>query len=312
MKDVRVAVTGGAGFIGFHLCQKLSESGAHVKVYDNLSASYSKKNVEDLASSELEFVLGDITDFRTLEQSVSDCKIIFHLAAQSNVSYSMIKRAEDVKESTLGMLNVLEVARKNDARVIFASTSAVYGDTKNTPTSEDNPVRPISFYGLSKCTAEDCCQFYRNVYGLESVILRLFNVYGPRGHGVIPDLLTKLRKKSNELEILGTGEQSRDFVYISDVVGLLLQCAESREALGQVYNVGSGATTSVTTLANLILDMLSLRGVTKLTFRGGLAWEGDARLTHADISRVVKDLNWQPRVELRTGLKSILNQEEFS
>ncbi len=311
LKDVRVAVTGGAGFIGFHLCQKLSECGAYAKIYDNLSTSYSSKNAEDLAQKNLEFVLGNITNFKALEDSISDCEVIFHLAAQSNVSYSMIKRAEDVKESTLGALSVLEVARKADARVVFASTSAVYGNAEKTPTPENHPIRPISFYGLSKCTAEDCCQFYRSAYGLESVILRLFNVYGPRGHGVIPDFLTKLRKTPNELEILGTGEQSRDFVYISDVVGLLLQCAQSKKALGQVYNVGSGTTTPVTAIASMILDLLGLGGV-KLTFKGGQAWEGDARVTHADISKVVKDLNWLPLVELSDGLKRVIRHEELS
>ena len=311
MKDVRIAVTGGAGFIGFYLCQRLSELGAIVKIYDNLSASYSSKNAEDLVQKNLKFILGDITNFETLESGIGDCEIIFHLAAQSNVSYSMIKRAEDVKESTLGTLNVLEVARKSGSRVIFASTSAVYGNAEKTPTPEDHPIRPISFYGLSKCTAEDCCQFYRNVYGLEIVILRLFNVYGPRGHGVIPDFLSKLKKTTQQLEILGTGEQSRDFIYISDVVDVLLMCAQSQRAAGQVYNHGSGTTTSVAILANMILDLLGLQGITKLTFKGGQAWEGDAKLTHADISRIVRDLNWQPLVKLDEGLRSMIPQQEL-
>lgn len=309
MKGVRVAVTGGAGFIGFHLCQKLSELGAHVKIYDNLSTSYSRKNAEDLAEKKLEFILGDVTNSKTLENSMKDCEIIFHLAAQSNVSYSMIKRAEDVKESILGTLNILEVARKADAKVIFTSTSAVYGNAEKAPTPEDHPIRPISFYGLSKCTAEDCCQLYRNAYGLPFIILRLFNVYGPRGHGVIPDLLDKLKEMSRELEILGTGEQSRDFIYISDVIDVFLLCVQSQRAVGQVYNVGSGTTTYVSTLAEMILDLLGLRRTTKLAFKGGQAWEGDAKVTHADISRIIRDLNWRPLVELKDGLRSVISPE---
>src|SRR4030067_184693 len=126
MKNVRVAVTGGAGFIGFHLCQRLAELGASAKAYDNLSASYSSKNAEDLVQKKIKIISGDVTKFGTLESGIGDCEIIFHLAAQSNVSYSMIKRAEDVKDSTLGTMNVLEVARKSDSEVIFSSTYAVY------------------------------------------------------------------------------------------------------------------------------------------------------------------------------------------
>ena len=309
-EDIHVAVTGGAGFLGFHLCQELFERGANVKIYDNLSSN-KDKNVEDLVQKKLEFVRGDIRDFKTLENGIKNCELIFHLAAQSSVPYSMINPTEDFEVNALGTLDVLESARKTDAKIIFASTAAVYGNSEITPTPEDQPAQPISFYGLSKHVAEDYCQFYHDIYGLEVVILRIFNAYGPRGHGVIPDFLNKLKMTPHELEVLGTGKQSRDFVHISDVVKALTLCAQHKRAVGQIYNIGSGTTTSVTALAKMMIDLLNLSGVTKLSLGGGQAWEGDAILTHADISKIIGDLNWRPLVKLRDGLKSVIDQKDI-
>ncbi|MBE0512483.1 GDP-mannose 4,6-dehydratase [Candidatus Bathyarchaeota archaeon] len=307
-EDTYVAVTGGAGFLGFHLCKKLLELGANVKIYDNLSTGNSK-NIDDLTQKKLEFIRGDVRDLGALENCVKNCEFIFHLAAQSSVPYSMIHPTEDFEVNARGTLNVLESARKKGARIVFTSTSAVYGNAEKTPTPEDHPTQPISFYGLSKCVAEDYCRFYHKNYGVEVVVLRIFNAYGLRGHGVIPDFLSKLKRIPHKLEVLGTGEQSRDFIHASDVVRAFVLCAQSQKADGEVYNVGSGTTISVTALAKMIIALLNLRGVTKLFFTGGQAWAGDAKLTHADISKIIGDLNWRPLLKLKDGIENLLSQK---
>lgn len=310
LKETEVVVTGGAGFIGSHLCKTLLEQGAKVTAYDNLSTG-KIEYIRNLLEKKLKFVRGDMRDSIALEEAARNCKIIFHLAAQTSVPFSMKKPKEDFEVNARGTLNVLESARKKDARVVFASTAAVYGNAKKTPTPEDHPTQPISFYGLSKRVAEDYCQFYHENYGVEVVILRIFNAYGLRGHGVITDFVSKLKRTPHKLEVLGTGEQSRDFIHVSDVVRALVLCAQHQRVDGQVYNVGSGTTTSVTALAKMMVALLNLRGVTKFSFTGGQAWEGDAKLTHADISKIVGDLNWRPLVKLRDGIKNLLSQKDI-
>ena len=310
LDHTKVLVTGGAGFIGSHLCETLLERGAKVIAYDNLSVG-KIEYVRHLPTKKIRFVQGDVRDSRALEIMGRKCETIFHLAAQTSVPFSMKNPKEDFDVNMGGTLNVLEIARKRDARIIFASTAAVYGDAEETPTPEDYPAQPISFYGLSKRVAEDYCQFYHKNYGTEVVILRIFNVYGLRGHGVIPDFLDKLRKTPHKLEVLGTGEQSRDFIHVSDLVRAMVLCAQHENVDGKVYNVGSGVTTSVTAIAEMIIALLNLRGVTKLSFTGGQAWEGDAKLTHADISKMVETLSWRPLVKLRAGIEKLLSQEGF-
>ncbi len=306
LRETEVLVTGGAGFIGSHLCETLLEQGAKTIIYDNLSTG-KIEYIRDLPEKKIRFVQGNIRNPIALEKAARSCETIFHLAAQTSVPFSMKNPKEDFEVNAHGTLDVLEIARKKDVRIVFASTAAVYGNAEKTPTPEDYPTRPISFYGLSKRVAEDYCQFYHENYGVEVVILRIFNVYGLRGHGVIPDFLNKLKKTPGRLEVLGTGEQSRDFIHVSDVVRALVLCAQHQKVDGQVYNLGSGTATSVTAIARMMIASLNMRGVTKLSFTGGQAWEGDAKLTHADISKIVAELNWRPLVKLRDGIKNLLS-----
>jgi UDP-glucose 4-epimerase len=307
LKETEVAVTGGAGFIGSHLCETLLEQGAKVTAYDNLSTG-KIEYIKDLLEKKLKFVQGDIRDPVALEEETRNCKTIFHLAAQTSVPFSMKKPKEDCEVNVVGTLNILETARKADARVVFASSAAVYGNPDERPTPEDYPAHPISFYGLTKLLGENYCRFYYENYGLEVVILRIFNAYGQNCHGVMADFFNKLRMTQNRLEVLGTGKQSRDFIYISDLNRFLLLTATSPTTIGQTYNVGSGTTVSVSKLAKKIIGLLGLKKV-KISFMGGQAWEGDMDITQADISKAMRDLNWQPLIELEEGLKSLINQE---
>jgi UDP-glucose 4-epimerase len=307
LKETEVAVTGGAGFIGSHLCGTLLDQGAKVTAYDNLSTG-KIEYIKDLLEKKLKFMRGDIRDPIALEEATRNCKTIFHLAAQTSVPFSMKNPKEDCEVNVVGTLNILETARKADARVVFASSAAVYGNPDERPTPEDYPTHPISFYGLAKLLGENYCRFYYENYGLEVVILRIFNAYGPNCHGVMADFFNKLRMTPNRLEVLGTGKQSRDFIYISDLNRFILLTATSPTAIGQAYNVGSGATVSVSKLAKKIIGLMGLKEA-KISFTGGQAWEGDMDITQADISKAMRDLNWQPLIELEEGLKSLINQE---
>jgi len=308
-KNNDVLVTGGAGFIGFHLCKEILKLGANVFIYDDLSTG-TMKNVKDLSSKRVKFYKVDVRRLEKSETEIKGCKTILHLAAQGNVAYSMKNPVKDFEINALGTLKILEKARKTDARVIFASTSAVYGNPRITPTSEDHALKPISFYGLSKVAGEEECLFYNEIYGLPVVILRLFNIYGPRGHGVSADFLDGLRKNPNELRILGTGNQSRDFIYISDVVDVLILSAQSKKAIGQAYNIGSGTNISVRRLADIMIELIGLKGITRVYCTGGEAWEGDMIMNYANISKIQKDLEWKPKVQLRDGLTALIKGDK--
>ncbi|TET27850.1 MAG: SDR family NAD(P)-dependent oxidoreductase [Candidatus Bathyarchaeum sp.] len=309
LNEQEVVVTGGAGFIGSNLCRTLLEHGAKVTAFDNL---YSGKIdfIKDLMDKGLNFVQEDIRDPTALEKATKNCEVIFHLAAQTSVPFSMENPKEDCEINVVGTLNVLEAARKAGARMVFASSCAVYGNPEKRPTPETYPTHPIAFYGLTKLLGENYCRFYQETYGLEVVMLRIFNVYGPNCHGAIYDFLNKLRKTPDKLEVLGTGKQSRDFVYVSDMVDALIKAATSPAAAGQAFNVGTGTTTSVAELAKMIVEILGLENV-EIYFKGGQAWAGDMDITLADNSKAVNKLQWRPQVSLKEGLKKLISTRRY-
>jgi UDP-glucose 4-epimerase len=309
LEGKQVVVTGGAGFIGSNLCRTLLEEGAKVTAYDNL---YSGKLefIQDFLGKGLNFVQEDVRDAAALEKATKNSEVIFHLAAQTSVPFSMKNPQEDCEINVVGTLNALEAARKAGARVVFASSCAVYGNPEKRPTPETYPTWPIAFYGLSKLLGENCCRFYHQIYGLEVVMLRIFNVYGPNCHGVMYDFLNKLQKTPSKLEVLGTGRQARDFIYISDMVNLLLRAATSPAAAGEAFNVGTGTTTSVSELAEMIIEILGLKNV-DVYFTGGQAWEGDMDITLADNSKAINKLQWRPQVSLREGLKKLISSGRY-
>ncbi len=300
LKGTKTLVTGGAGFIGFHLCKKLSDSTSNLTIYDNLSSG-KMENVKPLPNAH--FIKGDILDLKKLlSQEKSD--LIFHLAAQVVVPYSMENPIEDFETNARGTLNVLEKARKDDARIVFASSAAVYGNTTKLPTPESYGFSPDSCYGLSKVVGEQYCNMYSKQYGLDVTILRFANVYGPRCHGVIEDFLDKISRNPAKLEIIGSGLQSRDFVHISDVVDALILSATSDVALGETFNIGFGKTTKIIDLAKMILKILGLSDKTVITTTN-VPWHGDIKTIWFDISKVKKVLKWWPKISLEDSLKEL-------
>jgi UDP-glucose 4-epimerase len=301
LKRKRILVTGGAGFIGSHLCKKLSDFTNGLTVYDNLSSG-KVENVKHLPK--VHFVRADILNLKKLN-SLEKTDLIYHLAAQVVVPYSMENPIEDFETNARGTLNILEKARKDDARLVFASSAAVYGNTTKLPTPENYGFNPASCYGLSKVVGEQYCNMYSKQYGLDIAILRFANVYGQRGHGVIPDFLDKLRRNPEKLEIIGTGLQSRDFVHITDVVDALILSAVNEDAIGKTYNIGFGKTTKIIDLAKMILNVLGLSEKTVITTTN-VPWQGDINTIWFDITKIKKDLNWHPKISLEDNLKEII------
>ncbi len=301
LEGKKVLVTGGAGFIGYHLTKKLSTLTSDLTIYDNLSSG-TMANIKDVPKAK--FVKGDILDLKTL-CSLPKQDLIYHLAAQVVVGYSMENPLADFETNAKGTLYVLEKARKDDSKVMFASSAAVYGNPTIFPTPESYGFHPFSCYGLSKVIGEQYCQMYREQYGLDIVITRFANVYGLRCHGVIHDFLEKLVKNPDRLEILGTGKQCRDFVHISDVVAALILLGQKDGVNGEVYNLGLGKTTSILELANLILKILNLQKRAKVTTTG-VSWQGDVTKIWFDISKAKKELGWVPKVSLEESIKEVI------
>jgi UDP-glucose 4-epimerase len=301
-----ILVTGGAGFIGSHLCKKLSSLAGNLTIYDNLSNG-KVENVKHLPK--VRFVKADILDLKKLyAQEKAD--VIYHLAAQVVVPYSMENPIEDFETNARGTLNVLEKARKDDARVVFASSAAVYGNTTQLPTPETYGFSPDSCYGLSKVVGEQYCNMYSKQYGLDVTIVRFANVYGPKCHGVIHDFLDKISRNPEKLEIIGTGMQSRDFVHVYDVVEALILVATSEAGLGETFNIGFGKTTTIIDLAKIILNILGLSDKTIITTTN-VPWHGDIKIIWFDISKVQKTLNWHPKISLEDTLKELILERKM-
>jgi len=307
LKGKKIFVTGGAGFIGYHLCKKLSSISDDLTIYDNLSSG-KLENVKD--NSKAKFVKGDILDIKKL-CNTEKADLIYHLAAQVVVPYSMENPLEDFETNGKGTLCVLEKARKDDSKLVFASSAAVYGNPEVFPTPEVYGFHPFSCYGLSKVVGEEYCQMYREQYGLDIVITRFANVYGSRCHGVIHDFLDKIEKNPNKLEIIGTGLQSRDFVHVSDVVDALLTVGSKEYANGEVYNLGVGKTTSIIELAKIMLKILKLQDKTVITTTN-VSWQGDVTKIWFDNSKAKKELNWNPKIPLEDSIKRIIAERKFS
>src|SRR3989337_674948 len=209
LKGKKILVTGGAGFIGFHLCRRLVEMGADVTIYDNLSSG-KMQNVKDVPAAK--FIKGDLLDLKKL-CGLPKTDLIFHLAAQVVVPYSMENPTEDFETNARGTLNVLEKARKDKARLIFASSAAIYGNPAKLPTPESYGFHPFSCYGLSKVVGEEYCDIYKQQYELDMTIFRFANVYGSRCHGVINDFLDKIQREPKKIEVSGLLSCAHDFQF---------------------------------------------------------------------------------------------------
>lgn len=298
-------VTGGAGFIGSHIAAALAARGDDVRVFDNFSTG-KHSNLAQVPQAEI--VEGDLRDRAAVARAVNGMNYVLHLAAMVSVPQSMSDPVSTDAVNVTGTLHVLEAARQAGVRrVVLASSCAVYGDNDELPLKEISQTRPLSPYAASKLTGEILCQTYYRAYGLPTVCLRYFNIYGPRQDpnseyaAVIPKFAQRL-KAGQPPTVFGDGTQTRDFVHVSDVVRANLLACERDGAIGQVLNVASGRGTSLLDLISTLNDLLGA----SIGPEFAPARSGDIRHSRGDGALIATTLGFRPEMSLVDGLKTII------
>jgi nucleoside-diphosphate-sugar epimerase len=308
----KILVTGGAGFIGSHIVDKLLEKGYEVTILDNFDTGKIENLQAHKARKDLKIIKGDIRNFDLVKSALKDINIVFHEAAIASVNLSVQNPITSNDVNVSGTLNMLKGSVDAGVkRFIFASSAAVYGDSEFPIKKEDMPLNPTSPYGTSKLAAESYARVFYKTYGLETVSLRYFNVYGPRQlfdansayGGAITIFINRLLKNMSPI-INGDGEQTRDFVYIEDIVKANMLALSAKNASGQVYNIGTGENISVNKVAEILKAVLkkdnikNIYGPTRLT---------DIRHGYPDISKAKNSLGYNPTFPINVGLPNLVN-----
>lgn len=296
-------VTGGAGFIGSNLCEKLIGKGFRVRVLDNLSTG-KEENMNSFIKS-AEFIKGDIRDKLAVERAVRGVEYVIHLAALGSVPRSIEDPATTHEVNATGTLNILTAAKDAGVkRVVYASSSSVYGDTPVLPKQEDMFPTPLSPYAVSKLSGEYYCKVFHHVYGLETIALRYFNVYGPQQDptsqyaAVIPKFISSILKNQSPV-IYGDGEQTRDFTFVDDCNQANIKACFAGDSTGRHFNVGYGSRVSINKLFQKI------RALTNKKIEPSYLPQrrGDVRDSLADVSKAMEMLSYQPEFDIDAGIE---------
>ncbi len=305
-----VLVTGGAGFIGSHICRKLLEMGRSVRVLDNFSSGR-RQNIADFASK-IELIEGDLRSDSDCEKAAGGAEVIIHVGAIPSVPRSVDEPRASHDANVTGTFNILAAARQAQVRrVVYSASSSAYGDTPTLPKREDMVPQPLSPYAASKLAAEHYCRCFASVYGLETISLRYFNVFGPRQDpksqyaAVIPAFVTRMVRGERPI-VFGDGEQSRDFCYIDNVVeanllaaGILKGDGQVQRLAGEVVNIACGERISLNQIIARINELLGTK--TQAEYESPRA--GDVRHSLADISEAARVIGYRPKIMFDEGLK---------
>lgn len=307
MKNSQILVTGGAGFIGSSLVKYLLEKEKHVTVFDNFSVI---NNLKEIKSNNLKIIKGDLTSSSDLKKISSKFDTVFHLAADPEVRLTKTNPKSIFQNNILSTYNLLEQLRQTDVKtIVFTSTSAVYGDATLIPTPESYPCTPISMYGASKLSCESLLSAYCNTYKKNGIAIRLANVVGPSStHGIIFDMIKKLKDDPTKLEILGDGTQNKSYLYINDCISGIVYLSKKNKSHFDIYNMGSDTQIKVKEIIDLILDELGYSNVKKI-FTGGVdggrGWVGDVKKMLLDIGKI-KSIGWKPVLNSHDALQETL------
>jgi nucleoside-diphosphate-sugar epimerase len=302
-------ISGGAGFIGSHIAEALLKRNEEVRVFDNL-ATGNQSNLRALQSlpGTVEFIQGDVRDTDAVKAAVKGVEVVFHQAALASVSRSIAQPVASLETNINGTQNVLLAARDAGVRrVVYASSSSVYGNTPILPKHEEMPTLPMSPYAVQKLTGELLCRVFTRVYGIETVALRYFNVFGPRQDpasqyaAVIPRFLTALLEKRRPI-VFGDGEQTRDFTYIENVVQANLLASTSTDAVGEALNIGCGERISLNRILHIVSELLGIQVDAEYREQR----PGDVRDSLADINKARELLGYTPTVNFHEGLERTL------
>lgn len=309
---MKVLVTGGCGFIGSHLVDVLLAKGDAVTVLDNLSSGTLDNLKTHMDNPTFQFIQGDIRDITVVEKALTDVEAVIHEAAIVSVPLSIENPALTNDVNVRGTLNLLEASAKAGVkRFVYVSSCAVYGDPAKLPINEDVPPNPLSPYASSKLVAEEhCTDFFEN-HGLETVRLRYFNVYGPRQAaneyaGVMVKFFERIKEDQPPI-IFGDGEQTRDFVYVSDVADATALAMSRDGVAGNVFNIGTGESVTINRLCRIFLELTGKEHL-KPTYLE--ARPGEIRHSQADITRATKILGYRPKVTLKMGVGEFIDWAE--
>lgn len=315
---MKALVTGGAGCIGSDLCGRLLKEDYEVIAFDNLSSGKIEHIKEFDKNNKFKFVKGDLLDKHSIHRVLKDVDIVFHLAANSDIKYKEGDPTdEDLKLNTIATYNLLESMRLNSVKkIVFTSSSVVYGEAREIPTPEDYPLSPISLYAASKVSCEALISGFCSMFGMQAWIFRFANIVGGKtrkiGRTVISDFIEKLRKNTEELEILGNGKQSKCYMLVEDCIdGMLLALKNSNDAVN-IFNLGPDDSITVDEIAEVVVRSMGLKNVNFRHTGGDRGWPGDVPKFMLDTTKI-KKLGWRPkrtsRESIEIAVKSILEHE---
>jgi UDP-glucose 4-epimerase len=312
---MKAFVTGGAGFIGSNLVDKLIENGDSVTVYDNLSSGRKEFLEQHSKKNNLNFVEGDLLDFDLLKNEIKNHDVVFHIAANPFVRLGEKQTKLDLEQGAIVTYNILESMRLNDIdKIVFASSSVVYAETPPIAIPETyGPTLPISLYGAGKLAAEGLISAFCGTFDFQAWIFRFANIVGIRGtHGVIVDFIDKLRKNPKELEILGDGKQQKPYLHVFDIVdGIIFGFENSNDQIN-LFNLGCDSNTTVTRIAEMLVEEMGLKNVEFKYTGGKRGWAGDVPRFQLATDKM-KKLGWEPRYTsdeaVRKAIREILDNE---
>jgi UDP-glucose 4-epimerase len=311
---LKVLITGGAGFIGSHLLSHLLKSGYETVVLDNFFSGKIENIKNHVNNKNFHLIKGDIRNTEDVKRAFENVEAVCHLAAIVNIPLSIENPSLTNEVNVQGTINLLEASIKNGVRrFVYVSTCAVYGEAQYLPIDEEHPTNPLSPYGASKLSAEHYCKVFHKIYGLQTICLRFFNVYGPRQPcgpygGVITTFLESL-KRNKPIIIYGDGNQTRDFLYVKDAVEACSLALTRENCAGKTFNIGTGTKTSINELAQILIEQINKSNVRIIHVEER---KGDIKESYANICKANKELGFKPKFLIRKGLKEFINSFDFA
>lgn len=315
---MRVFITGGAGFIPSNLAARLVGEGHEVTCYDNLSLGRREFLEPLFATGRCRLVEADLLDLERVKAELAGHELVFHLAANSDISHGALHTDWDLHQGTVVTWNVLEAMRLTGVgQIVFSSTSAIYGEASVLPTPENyGPLQPISLYGASKLACEGLVTAFCHNFGLRAWIFRFANIVGHNGtHGALVDFIRRLRQDPGRLRILGDGRQAKPYIHVSDCVDALLYGQRTGRGAVHCWNLSCEGATSVDTIASIILEEMGLRDTVLEHTGGSQGWKGDVAQVRLDPT-LIRELGWTPRFDsdgaVRQAVRDLLKQDHLS